>query len=57
MREMLDLAFNVNFAEGFAFCDFENCARLAGEKSKPIFSLIEKMLSVVSLNELVCVAI
>ena len=54
---MLDLAFNIDLTEGFALCDFENVARFAGKKSKPVFAFFEKGLTVVVVDELRSVAI
>ena len=56
-REMLDLAFNIDLAEGIVLCNIEKCSRFAGEKSKSVFSLFEKGLAVVIVDKLCSVAI
>jgi hypothetical protein len=54
---MLDLAFDIDLAEGFGPCDFEYVASFAGEESKPVFAFFEKSLAVVVVDELRCVAV
>lgn len=54
---MLDLAFDIDLAEGFAFRNFENIARFAGEKSKSVVTFFEEGLTVVVVDELCCVAV
>jgi len=54
---MLDLAFDIDLTKGFAFCNFEYIASLSGKNVKSVFSFIEKMLTIIIVDELCGIAI
>jgi predicted house-cleaning NTP pyrophosphatase (Maf/HAM1 superfamily) len=56
-KGMLDLAFDVDFAECLFSGNFKQVARLAGQKLQSVVALLEEMLAIVVANELCCVGI
>jgi hypothetical protein len=57
LHKGLDLAFDIDLLVRGILGGLENRARLAGQKSKTIFSLFEKVLPLVIVDELSRIAI
>lgn len=57
VRNLLDLALQVDLLEGLNLCGFEDLARFAGHEAKAVFFLFEQMLAIVVADELSRIAI